>query len=293
MAKSPKKLQTQRQSATRRLSLFNRAQTPKKSRASGRSRKFLITQFPAQLSLSLNVSAKKANRKKPTKKAKRPSKTKLVLLSVFPAPLRIRYNSQTALTAVIIGLGMAGVVYFGIQTFKPETVGPSVTAGPTQPVVLSQTQKAYSLGASLPTHLRVESVGINTDLIELGKLADGSLETPTRFDIAGWYKYSPTPGEIGPSVIVGHVDNYRGAAVFWPLKDLKAGAIIEVTRADGSLAKFSVYDIQSYPQANFPTESVYGNINYSGLRLITCGGTFNHLTHQYDHNTVVYASLTR
>jgi hypothetical protein len=36
---------------------------------------------------------------------------------------------------------------------------------------------------------------------------------------------------------------------------------------------------------------VYGNIDHAGLRLITCGGTFNRITRHYSHNTVVYAKL--
>ena len=41
------------------------------------------------------------------------------------------------------------------------------------------------------------------------------------FDVAGWYRYSVTPGSIGPAVILGHVDsgNY-GSSVFFKLGDL-------------------------------------------------------------------------
>ena len=54
---------------------------------------------------------------------------------------------------------------------------------------------------------------------------------------------------------------------------------------------FKVSDVKQFPRDSFPTQEIYGNIDYAGVRLITCGGVFNRQTHQYSHNTVVYASL--
>jgi hypothetical protein len=91
---------------------------------------------------------------------------------------------------------------------------------------------------------------------------------------------------------VGHVDyvNY-GPAVFWDLSKLTPGDTFEVERKDGTKAKFKVDSVEAYPQANFPTEKVYGNINHAGIRLITCGGAWNEQTHHYSENTVVFGSL--
>jgi hypothetical protein len=49
------------------------------------------------------------------------------------------------------------------------------------------------------------------------------MEMPWDIGTAAWYKYSPTPGEIGPSVIVGHLDgaNYANmAGIFYRLREL-------------------------------------------------------------------------
>jgi len=126
-------------------------------------------------------------------------------------------------------------------------------------------------------------------LIKLGKNPDGSLATPERYDIAGWYEFAPTPGETGPAIIVGHVDNYLGPAVFFNLKSLHPGQSIFVTREDKQVVEFRVDSVELFDQQSFPTNAVYGNIDYPGLRLITCGGAFNPLTGHYSHNTVVYA----
>lgn len=182
--------------------------------------------------------------------------------------------------------GCGGVLYIALQpVFAPEATTPP------EPVASAVvTPEPSGLARSIPTHLGIPDIQVSTDLIELGKNSDGTLETPTSYEIAGWYKYSPTPGEIGPAVIVGHVDSYQGPAVFFYLKDLQPGQLIHVSRQDGSTVRFQVDSVALFDQNNFPTDAVYGNIDHSGLRLITCGGVYNSLTGRYSHNTVVYAS---
>jgi sortase (surface protein transpeptidase) len=149
-----------------------------------------------------------------------------------------------------------------------------------------------TLSKSQPVRIKIQRLGINAPIINLGLKSDGSLGTPNSATETGWYKNSPTPGEIGPSIIVGHVDyvNY-GPAVFWKLNQLVPGDIVEISRTDGSIAKFKVDSLKQFSQNNFPTEKVYGNINYAGIRLITCGGTFNSNTGHYSDNTVVFGRL--
>jgi len=144
---------------------------------------------------------------------------------------------------------------------------------------------------SQPVHLKIPSIGVDTDLTTMGLAPDGSLQMPVRYDIAAWYFGSPTPGQLGPAIIAGHVDNYKGIGVFFYLKELQVGASIEVDRADGSTATFKVTQMSEYPRDSFPTQAVYGNINYAGIRLITCGGTFSYQNYEYSDNIVAYGIL--
>ncbi|MGH9054688.1 MAG: sortase domain-containing protein, partial [Acidimicrobiales bacterium] len=64
------------------------------------------------------------------------------------------------------------------------------------------------------------------------------------------------------------------------------------SRADGTVAVFTVSGVRQYPKTGFPTATVYANTDFAALRLITCGGSFDYTTHHYLSNTVVYASLT-
>lgn len=164
--------------------------------------------------------------------------------------------------------------------------------GPTQ-------TRAGSIGpvlpASPPANLSVPAIGISSPLIELGLNPDGSVEVPSLDDPdskPGWYRNSPTPGAVGPAIILGHVDSRQfGPGVFYALQDLRAGDTVEVTRADGTVAIFSVNDVHIVPKSDFPTLQVYGNLDYAGLRLITCGGEFDPNARSYESNVIVFARL--
>lgn len=148
---------------------------------------------------------------------------------------------------------------------------------------------------SIPASIEIPSIGVQSQLLQLGLNDDGTVEVPplnAQPSQAGWYQYSPTPGEIGPSVILGHVDSAAsGPAVFFRLGALKPGDRILIHRADGTTAVFRVDRDVRYPKAHFPTTKVYGDIDHAGLRLITCGGSFDFSTRHYQDNIVVYASL--
>lgn len=198
----------------------------------------------------------------------------------------------SAASLVIVVAGLCGAGYFSLQAATANKLEPVTSFSIPAPAAKKTETVKKGLPASEPTQLRITRVGIDTKIISVGQLPDGTMETPPLFDpVAGWYKFSPTPGEIGPAVIVGHIDTYKGPSVFWHLKDLQAGDVVEVTRADGTVIKFKVEALKQFEQNNFPTEEVYGNLDHAGLRLITCGGSFNHKTGHYSDNTVVYASM--
>jgi sortase (surface protein transpeptidase) len=147
-----------------------------------------------------------------------------------------------------------------------------------------------ALKRSTPVRLTIPEIGVDTNLMELGLLADGSLQVPPSRFPAGWYIGGPTPGELGPAVIAGHID-HDGPGVFFYLHKLKPGELVMITRADGTKLTFRISRVAQYPKDKFPTAAVYGNLNHPGLRLITCGGSFNSQTGHYRDNTVVFADL--
>jgi hypothetical protein len=171
----------------------------------------------------------------------------------------------------------------------PSPATPEPTATPTA------TPTPLHLARSVPVRLRAPSNGLDTAVSQLGLNKDGTIQVPgfDKHDPAGWYRGSPTPGQIGPAVFVGHVATFKaGPTVFYRLNRIKPGARITVTLKNGTTADFTVDRTKNEPKADFPRLEVYGNTSDSELRLITCGGDWNPTTHEYAANTVVFAHLT-
>ena len=144
---------------------------------------------------------------------------------------------------------------------------------------------------STPVALRIPAIDLAIPLGELGLNPDGTVEVPTDFAEAGWFRLGPSPGQSGSAVILGHVDSYRGPAVFFRLASLLVGDEVEVSLADGVVARFVVTAVNTYPKEAFPATEVYGSHGYSALQLVTCGGEFDPATRAYRSNVVVYTSL--
>jgi sortase (surface protein transpeptidase) len=142
-----------------------------------------------------------------------------------------------------------------------------------------------------PESIRIPGIGVNSRLQELGRNADGTIEVPEEWDVAGWFKGSARPGQPGPAVIVGHVDSRMGPAVFYKLRALVPGDKILVDQRDGRTAKFVVHRVERHEKSRFPTADVYFPTLRPVLRLVTCGGTFDQSIGHYRDNVIVFASL--
>ena len=210
-----------------------------------------------------------------------------------------------ALTAALASAGIALVAIGG----RPAEAPPPATATslaaavqgppgpPSSPAPFTGKRRVVTgpvpLARSVPTRLDVPAIGVSTPLMTLGLNGDGTIAVPPlRTDApAGWYRYLATPGETGPAVILGHVDTARdGPAVFYRLRELRPGDRVTVQRADGRTAVFTVDRVAQYAKADFPAAAVYGAVDRPVLRLITCGGTFDHLRRTYRGNVIVFAT---
>lgn len=149
---------------------------------------------------------------------------------------------------------------------------------------------------SAPKRVEIPSLGIEAPVIARGLDEDGAIEPPS-FDTprtVGWYGDGAEPGAKGPALFVGHVDTETEPAVFYGLSAARPGAKVEVTRADGSVAEFTVDDVQVFTRERFNADKAYGphKRGRAELRLITCGGTYDRASRSYDANVVVSAYLT-
>lgn len=144
-----------------------------------------------------------------------------------------------------------------------------------------------------PVTVDIPAIEVSSSLVELGLNPDNSLQVPSDYAKAGWYTEGAYPGDAGgpPALIVGHVDDQNGPAVFYALNQLKVGDEIRVGRTDGSTAVFVVYDARQYPKDALPTQEIYAEREPSELVLITCTGEFDPEASSYLDNYVVTARL--
>jgi hypothetical protein len=171
------------------------------------------------------------------------------------------------------------------------SASPSTAIEPSPPSSPATTPaQAATLARSTPVRLQIAAIGVDSSLMKLDLGTNGTLNVPPGGFPAGWYTGGPTPGEMGPAVIAGHVD-MKGPGVFYRLHSMKPGDRVTITRADGSKPVFRVTQVEQYLKDTFPTNLVYGNLDHAGLRLITCGGTFNSRTGHYEDDLVVFADL--
>ena len=149
------------------------------------------------------------------------------------------------------------------------------------------------LAASTPTRVTVPSISAESSLVPTGLQENGSLEVPPVSEPmqASWFDQSPTPGEVGPSIILGHVNGGGQPGIFANLKDVVAGSQVFIDRADGQRAVFEVSRVDTIPKDSFPTDAVYNDTANPQLRLITCGGDYDRSARSYLSNVIVYADF--
>ncbi|WP_235781559.1 class F sortase, partial [Sinomonas notoginsengisoli] len=170
----------------------------------------------------------------------------------------------------------------------------ATTTPPIAPSAAVPAPPDAALPASVPVRVEVPSIAVDAPLTPLGKQANGEVQTPSGDpgSPGGWYQDSPTPGQTGSAVVLGHVNATNSdIGLFYRLHELTPGQTITVTRADHTAAVFTVDKVDVYHKATFPTIEVYRNADRPEVRLITCGG-YDRATREYLDNTVVYAHLT-
>ncbi|MEW2412932.1 class F sortase [Streptomyces sp. NPDC046866] len=158
---------------------------------------------------------------------------------------------------------------------------PQASAMPPEPLDHSSVQR-----------IRIPDIKVDAPVMTVGVDAQGWIDAPPPQDpnLAGWYLNGISPGQRGSAVIVGHVDNAQGPAVFYGLGSLRKGNHIEVDRYDGRTAVFEVYGVEVFSKDTFPGARVYGDTGLPELRVITCGGSYTK-ARGYDGNVVVFARM--
>lgn len=212
-----------------------------------------------------------------------------------------------------IGLAIAGAVLMWSAATSPapphaltpepdERSSASTSAGTSQPASRQSAAPARQpdlrdqvTGLALPTSdpvaVSIPRIGVHSRLVHLGLGPNGEMDVPRDPALAGWFSGGAAPGALGPAVIAGHVTWDGAPGVFHNLDTVRRGDRVTVTRKDGRTAVFTVSRVARFAKARFPSQAVYGVIDHAGLRLITCGGTYDAARHRYLDNVIVFGRL--
>ncbi|MCX5397252.1 class F sortase [Streptomyces sp. NBC_00102] len=204
------------------------------------------------------------------------------------------------LTGVVWAVLLLGLWLWG----RDADAGPGGSSAPTtgdvaavgRPLGMPLPPAHDPLDGSPPRAVEIPSVGIDAPVVGRGLDREGAVDPPP-FEApgtVGWYDGGAEPGTEGAAIMVGHVDTETKPAVFYGLSATRPGAEIRVTRADGTVAEFTVDDVQVFTRDRFDARKAYGQRRdgRAELRLITCGGAYDEAAHAYTANVVVSAYLT-
>jgi hypothetical protein len=190
-------------------------------------------------------------------------------------------------SAILVGALVVG----GVASAKAASIyGPAsqvISSGP----VAKTPSSLKNVPRSLPIRIEIAAIGVQSVLTKVGVQVNGQVVVPLGVNYASWYDRGPTPGAKGSAVIIGHVDSFRGPGIFFNLKNLQAGNVLNVDLADGVKLRFVVNEVARFSKTNFPDQLVYGSHGTRSLQLVTCGGIFNHATGHYESNIVVFSTL--
>ncbi|MFD7444651.1 class F sortase [Streptomyces sp. NPDC059909] len=204
------------------------------------------------------------------------------------------------LTGVAWAVLLLGLWLWG----REATEGPGSTSAPTtgdvaavgRPPGVPLPPARRPLRPAQPSKVEIPSIGITAPVMARGLDATGAVDPPPYAmpQTVGWFGTGTLPGAEGAALFVGHVDTRTKPAVFYGLSAARPGQKVRVTRTDGSVAEFTIDDVQVFDRDRFDARKVYGarQPGRAELRLITCGGAYDRVSGSYTANVVVSAYLT-
>jgi sortase (surface protein transpeptidase) len=202
---------------------------------------------------------------------------------------RVASVLTTVIVVLLAGVALVAVVSGGGQGPASARTGPATVAAPADAPTA-----ALPLASSAPTGIEIPAIGVTRDsIMKLGFNEDRTLQVPPDAATVGWFSRGAAPGTVGPAVFASHI-NYAGKkGGFADIGQLAAGDEVRVHRADGSSVVFTVDRVERASKKAFPTAAVYGPTTRPEIRLITCGGTFDASTRNYEDNVIVFGHATR
>jgi sortase A len=178
----------------------------------------------------------------------------------------------------------------------PATSVPATEVAVVEPTVEPETPAATPIPPAMPILLNIPKIEVSASIETVGNDAEGKMDVPQGVDNAAWWNLGSLPGGPGNAVISGHLDTYlQEPAIFWRLRELVPGDLISVRDARGVDHNFEVVNSETYEHDQVPLDVIFGDAVRirPNLILITCQGTWDTDSRNYDQRFVVYAKMVQ
>ena len=175
------------------------------------------------------------------------------------------------------------------STPTPTTSAPAPTAAVEVPI---QSADLPAPSAPIPpVRLRIDALGIDMPVTEVGVEPTGQMQLPEDPAVAGWYRYGPDAASTAGNVMLAaHVDSPRyRIGPLARLREVSVGTPVVIDGADGTARTYVVESLTYYEKAALPTPELFAREGAPALVLITCGGPFDSSTGHYRDNVVAIA----
>jgi LPXTG-site transpeptidase (sortase) family protein len=140
----------------------------------------------------------------------------------------------------------------------------------------------------VPVKLIIPVVRIHAIVEPVSVSDNGQMEVPRSTERVGYLSSGVLPGAIGNAIMDGHVDNYKGPAVFFQLKKLKKGDVVIVKNEKDCSIQFIVESVEIFKTTEAPLQKIFGTANEARLNLITCTGRYSRSKKEHEARLVVF-----
>src|SRR5579884_2698675 len=188
---------------------------------------------------------------------------------------------DTAATAVADGVGTATAVAGGRATATALAQPTAVASTPTPLPPTATPRPTPTRTPVLLRRIQAPSIGLDAAVVE-SKIVNGEWEVP-KF-VAGHLEGTSLPGNGSNIVLSGHVESISSGNVFAHIDELKPGDEVLLKTNTGD-ARYVIEGKNIVPNDDL---QVVAPTAREELTLITCTGTFNYLTRDYDKRWVVW-----
>jgi LPXTG-site transpeptidase (sortase) family protein len=182
------------------------------------------------------------------------------------------------------------------STVSLKELGEQPTTGGARPGPVNAVPGLRSPGV-LPVGLRIETIELDAT-IEQQQIENGVMQNPSGPFVVAWYKETGRLGEEENNVVLaGHLDYWDvGPAIFYDLWKLEEGDRADVVGKNGAVYVYSVDWVKAYKLDELDTsviQDIIGPTPSESLTLITCGGTFDYNSGEYEERIIVRGTRSR